>query len=76
MDANKLIDTINGKLVHKKYQDLHWTGTFNDYLDLVIENPAIARTAFQRIFDMIYGYGFTKYIEYKNRTPVFFPKIF
>ena len=66
MDANKLIDTINGKLVHKKYQDLHWTGTFNDYLGLVIENPAIARTAFQRIFDMIYGYGFTKYIEYKK----------
>ena len=57
MDANKLIDTINGKMVHKKYQDLHWTGTFNDYLGLVIENPAIARTAFQRIFDMIYSYG-------------------
>ena len=62
MDANKLIDTINGKLVHEKYQDLHWTGTFNDYLGLVIENPAIARTAFQRIYDMIYSYGFTKYI--------------
>ena len=66
MDANKLIDTINGKLVHEKYQDLHWTGTFNDYLGLVIENPAIARTAFQRIYDMIYSYGFTKYIEYKK----------
>ena len=48
------------------FQHLHWAGTFQEYVDLVAENPAVTRNAFQRINDMILGYGSNKYTEYKK----------
>ena len=49
-----------------RYQDLHWEGTFVDYLSLVYENPRIARNAFQRMYDMILSFGVERYTEYKK----------
>ncbi len=66
MDASKIISTIVEKGFHDQYQQLHWTGTFHEYLDMVVERPAIARTAFQRVYDMISSYGYEKYVEYKK----------
>lgn len=31
----------------------NWQGTFSEYLDLVSQNPAVARTAYQRMYDII-----------------------
>ncbi len=39
------------------WQDLHWTGTLSTYLELVQEEPRLARNAFQRMYDMILGFG-------------------
>ncbi|MFW7380101.1 MAG: PrkA family serine protein kinase [Oligoflexus sp.] len=66
MDASKIIGAVTQQGFHDKYQQLHWTGSFHDYLNMVIERPAIARTAFQRVYDMIEGYGYSKYMEYKK----------
>lgn len=66
MDASKIIGAITEQGFHDKYQQLHWTGSFQDYLNMVVERPAIARTAFQRVYDMIAGYGYEKYTEYKK----------
>ena len=35
----------------------HWEGSFQDYLELVDANPALARNAWQRMADMIDSYG-------------------
>lgn len=50
-------------------QDQHfsWTGTFQDYLDLVKQNLAPTRTAFQRIYDMIMSHGAKEYVEGRKR---------
>lgn len=48
------------------FTHLNWQGTFQEYLDVVVERPAITRNAFQRIYDMIISFGTTKYIEYKK----------
>jgi serine protein kinase len=40
------------------FRELHWRGTFQDYLDIVTKNPKVARTAFQSIYDMILSYGY------------------
>ena len=66
MDASKIISTITEHEFNDQYQQLHWTGSFKEYLDLVIERPGIARTAFQRVYDMIHSYGFERYEEYKK----------
>src|SRR5687768_4971278 len=56
-----------GKLAaEQEYRGLHWEGTFEDYLDIVKQNPAVTRNAFQRMFDMITGYGTSNYVEYKK----------
>ena len=39
------------------YRELHWDGTFSDYLEKVSQNPSIIRNAFQRLYDMIISYG-------------------
>ncbi|OFZ21338.1 MAG: serine protein kinase [Bdellovibrionales bacterium GWB1_55_8] len=50
----------------KEFRNFHWEGTLFDYLDLVKKNPNIARNAFQRMYDMILGWGTGSYVEYKK----------
>ncbi len=61
---NELIQTLQRE---KHYEDLSWSGSFNDYLNLVRENPKITRNAFQRMFDMIMEKGTTEYIDVKKQ---------
>src|SRR4029077_11049861 len=51
----------------KSYAELHWEGSFEDYLNLVRQNPRVTRTAFQRIYDMILSHGRTEYIDNKKK---------
>ncbi len=48
------------------FSHLNWTGSFQQYIDLVTANPKITRNAFQRLNDMLNAYGSTKYQEYKK----------
>ncbi|MCS6859855.1 MAG: hypothetical protein NZT92_06000 [Abditibacteriales bacterium] len=50
-----------------RFRELHWEGTFTDYLDIVTRNPKVARTAFQRLYDMIVSYGTETYTEHRER---------
>lgn len=50
----------------KSYQELHWEGTFGEYLEMVKDNPNISRNAFQRMYDMIMGFGTSQFNEYKK----------
>jgi serine protein kinase len=51
----------------KTYAELNWEGSFEDYLNIVRENPKVTRTAFQRIYDMILSHGKSEYIDNKKR---------
>ena len=55
--ANSLVALIDRKLDVSQFREQHWDGTFWEYLDLVQENPSVARNAFQRLYDMILQYG-------------------
>lgn len=46
----------------------HWTGTFQEYLDLVKANPKITRNAYQRMYDMILEAGTEQYIDFKKQV--------
>src|SRR5512139_2642197 len=43
------------------FRDLHWEGSFEEYLNIVREDPLVTRTAYQRIYDMILSYGSEDY---------------
>lgn len=47
---------------------LHWSGSFEDYLALVKENPKITRNAFQRMYDMIVDAGTEEYEDFKKKV--------
>jgi len=50
----------------KDFSHLHWLGSFQEYVDIVMDNPKVARNAFQRIYDMIISHGTSQYTEYKK----------
>ncbi len=50
-----------------EYRELHWEGTFEDYLDIVKKTPKVTRNAFQRMYDMILSYGREEYIDSKKK---------
>ena len=51
----------------EEYRALNWEGSFEDYIDLVREDPSIARNAYQRLYDLIVHFGTEEYTEYKKR---------
>ncbi|MEL6350042.1 MAG: serine protein kinase [Myxococcota bacterium] len=51
----------------KAYQDLNWEGSFAAYLDIVRDDPSVARNAYQRLYDLIMYFGTEEYTEYKKR---------
>jgi serine protein kinase len=52
---------------YKEFADIHWSGCFEDYLKLVQESPAVTRTAYQRLYDMILSYGFEEIVDNKKK---------
>ena len=66
MKSNPLIGLIDKKLDLTQFREQHWEGTFWGYLDLVVENPGIARNAFQRVYDMIMSYGHESFTQFKQ----------
>lgn len=50
------------------YKELYWTGSFAEYLDMVRQNPLIVRNAFQRVYDMVVGFGYEDYEKFRERV--------
>ena len=62
-----LVDRIGALQDVKTYRELHWEGSFDEYLALVRERPEITRNAYQRIYDMIISHGTEEYIDNKKK---------
>lgn len=52
----------------KRFKELSWEGSFQDYLKMVQEYPEVTRSAFQRLYDMILSYGTDEFTEYKGKV--------
>ena len=52
---------------YDEYAELHWEGSFEDYLNLVRKNPRVTRNAFQRVYDMVLSHGAEEYIDNKKK---------
>ncbi|MDB5327158.1 MAG: putative serine protein kinase, PrkA [Phycisphaerales bacterium] len=64
--TNSLANIIQKKLDVSTYREQHWEGTLWDYLDLVQQDPAVARNAFQRVYDMIQSFGVETVTQFKQ----------
>ena len=68
--GQNIIDKFTKEFSSSQYLDLHWTGSFEEYLDIVAKNPQVARSASQRLYDMILTYGTSEYIDNKKKEIV------
>src|SRR4051812_27432031 len=64
--TNPLLNLIDRKLDVNHFREQHWEGTLAEYLDVVSENPGVARNAFQRVYDMVLSYGSEPYTQFKQ----------
>jgi serine protein kinase len=62
-----VLQSMRGELNLGDYRKKHWEGTFEQYLDIVRDNPAVTRTAYQRLYDMILSHGTEEYYENKEK---------
>ena len=51
------ISIVKQRVDPAAFQELHWEGSFEEYLEKVRENPLVTRNAFQRLYEMIISYG-------------------
>jgi serine protein kinase len=65
--AESMIDRIGAMQDFKLYRELHWEGTFEEYLQIVRERPQVTRNAYQRLYDMIISFGTEEYIDNKKK---------
>ncbi|MFQ5407270.1 MAG: PrkA family serine protein kinase [Anaerolineales bacterium] len=61
MSATSILSTISTLQDEETYRDLHWEGSFEDYLAIVCDDPRITRSAFERLYDMIVSHGSEEY---------------
>jgi serine protein kinase len=64
--SNQLVSIIDRKLDVSRFREQHWEGSFNEYLDIVLETPTVARNAFQRVYDMVLSYGADNFTYFKQ----------
>jgi serine protein kinase len=55
--AASLFEIAREGLDPSHFRALAWEGSFHEYLALASERPAVARNAWQRLYDMIVGHG-------------------
>jgi serine protein kinase len=61
-----LASMIDQQLDAKRFAQLHWSGNFYDYLQLVQQNPGLIRNAYQRAYDAVMTQGFERYKAFKR----------
>lgn len=69
--ASDILSSLRSEVDIHDYRKLHWEGSFEDYLGLVIEKPETTRTAYQRLYDMILTHGTEDIYENKEKITVF-----
>ena len=55
--GSEIISLVSERQDREQFRRKNWIGTFEQYLDIVRENPEVTRTAYQRLYDMILSYG-------------------
>jgi serine protein kinase len=67
-NGNDILSTLRSDMDLSDYRKLHWEGSFADYLNLVLEQPTITRTAYQRLYDMVMSHGTEESYENKEKV--------
>lgn len=67
MPTEKIFELVREAYSPALFNELHWSGSYNDYLALVEKDPRMSRSAFQRMYDLIMHFGSYEYVEHKKK---------
>jgi serine protein kinase len=70
-NAQSILEGIRSQLDLTDFKKLHWEGSFQEYLDMVLKQPTVCRTAYQRLYDMIMSHGTEDIYENKDKLTRF-----
>ena len=57
VSGSEIVSIISQRQDRDQFRRKNWVGTFEEYLEIVRDDPKVTRTAYQRIYDMILSYG-------------------
>lgn len=60
-------DFVQSKINIDEFKKINWEGSFQDYINVVTETPEVTRNAYQRLYDMIMGFGFDESVDVKKK---------
>ena len=69
--GSAILSSLRSDVDIHDYRKLHWEGSFEDYLNIVIDRPEATRTAYQRLYDMILAHGTEDLYENKEKFTVY-----
>ena len=69
--SHAILESIRSTIDLNDYRKLHWEGSFDDYLNVILDKPGVTRTAYQRLYDMILGHGTEDVYENKEKLTRF-----
>jgi serine protein kinase len=65
--GKSILNAIRQQLNLSDYRKKHWEGSFDEYLDIVRDQPDVTRSAYQRLYDMILSHGTEDVYENKEK---------
>ena len=65
--ASIILDSLRSQIDLTDFKKLNWEGSFTEYLDIVLQQPGVTRTAYQRLYDMIMSHGTEDIYENKDK---------
>lgn len=69
--ASTILDSLRSQIDLTDFKKLNWEGSFTEYLDIVLQQPGVTRTAYQRLYDMIMSHGTEDIYENKDKQTRF-----
>ena len=66
--ADAILDLVKNDKAAQDFKELHFTGSFREYMEKALEDPRVARNAFQRVYDMVLAQGTDEAVERKERV--------
>ena len=69
--AQGILDGLRSQMDLSAFQKLNWECSFPEYLEIVMKQPTVTRTAYQRLFDMILSHGTEDIYENKDKLTRF-----
>ncbi len=67
MEKCQHINRLAARFNKEEFKELNEEMSFSDYLDKVYDNPALIRTAYQRLYDMVTEQGSHEFQRYKKK---------